>query len=134
MIGQAAGSRRSQVSMEFIIMIGLALAVMITFIGIISELIGRNVDEKKKLIIEDFGLSIQNEFIMASEANLGYRREFVIPVKIEGIIFDITNDEKSLKLNYSRGINYFRIPDTIGFVVKGNNLIQNENGTVCINC
>lgn len=122
---------RSQVTAEFVAMVGIATMILLVFLYLFSVMINERVDEKKTIIAEDFIASIQNEFITASTAQLGYRRSFEIPDKIEGYEFRITNTDKMLLMNYTTPR---IIPESRGVLQVGTNVIENRNGTVCVNC
>ena len=57
----------------YMVMSGALMVVifMVTF----SELYQDNITDKKRILAEDFGYSIQNEFIMAAEAKSGYKKD-----------------------------------------------------------
>jgi hypothetical protein len=120
--------------MEFIFMTGIALVISFILIIIIGERIGINTWEKKEIVLNDYGYYLQNEFIIAAESYPGYRRSFYVYEELENIDFSLNNTKNVLIFNYSKGDLVWLIPETSGHIKKGNNLIQNINGTICINC
>ncbi len=84
--------------------------------------------------MEDFGYSVQNEFIMASESKPGYTRTFNLPYDLEGFDYEIYIINSVLIINYSDGVFPFQIPGANGALIKGTNIIKNINRTICLNC
>ena len=117
--------------MEFVSMIGIAMLVFFGYMFLFSELFNDNIDEKKHSLATDLAFSLQNEFIMASEVNLGYRREFTVPENLDGYDYDLANTKNVLIVNYTQPL---VIPETVGNITKGINVIENLNGTLCLNC
>ena len=115
-------------------MMGIGVIIVIIMTGLVGELINRNVEDKKLIILEDYGSYIQNEFLLAADVSSGYSRSFFIEDKIEGVAFSISNTDRILIINNSRNEFDYIIPITAGSIKKGENTIQNINGTVCINC
>ncbi len=115
-------------------MVMSATVMVIVFMIVFSELYQDNLTEKKQIIMEDFGYSLQNEFVMASESKPGYSRTFNLPYNLEGFDYEIYILSSVLIINYTDGVFPFKIPDTNGTIIKGDNEIQNINHTICLNC
>lgn len=115
-------------------MTGMAIVVTFVLLLVVGEMINRNADEKKTIILNDYGYYIQNEFILAAETEPGYKRIIDIPNELENIEYSIWNTDKILFVNSSKIEFWWHIPETQGNVQKGINIIQNINGSVCINC
>ena len=90
--------------------------------------------DKRRILAQDYGYALQNEFLIASSAKEGYFREFKIPQRLEGFSYSFQVNNNSLSLNYSDSLVYFALPDHSGQLVVGKNNIQNINGTICVNC
>ncbi|MFH0874536.1 MAG: hypothetical protein V1859_01255 [archaeon] len=120
--------------MEFVAMVGIAIIVMIIFIGIAGELIFRNETDKKNIVFNDYGQYLLQEIIIAAESRDGYLRIIDIPDKIDSFYFEIDNGVNYLTLNTTGNTVSFLTPITIGHFIKGENIVENINGTVCINC
>ena len=111
-----------------------ATAMIIIFAAIFSELYQDNLRDKKRILFEDYGYGLQNEFIMAKQTRPGYTRTFEIPQNLEGFDFQVFIIKNVLLLNYSDNIIHLSIPNITGYVQKGTNVITNQNNTLCLNC
>ncbi|MFH2020349.1 MAG: hypothetical protein ABIJ34_02980 [archaeon] len=125
---------RSQASIEFMYMVMVATAMIVVFSYIFSTLYQDNLKEKQRLLFSDFGSSIRQELTIAAAAKQGYAREFDIPAKLEGYSYDIKIIGSTLILNNSYVSYNFYVPKVDGAIKKGNNIITNLNGTLCLNC
>ncbi|MBN1502430.1 hypothetical protein JW930_02720 [Candidatus Woesearchaeota archaeon] len=107
--------------------------MLIVFATIFSDIYQDNLVEKKKILAEDFGYSIQNEFLLAAQSEPGYNRTFIIPDKLEGLQYEIYNIGSALIINYTQGEIGFPIPIVNGSIQKGTNIITNNNNSICLN-
>jgi hypothetical protein len=114
-------------------MVMFATLMVIIFMFLFSELYQDNLKDKKRILFEDYGYSIQNEFIMASEARPGYMRSFFIPNNLEGFDFSINIIDTSLLINYTSNTFVLPIPKITGNIKKGSNMIINYNNTIMLN-
>jgi hypothetical protein len=111
-----------------------ATAMILIFVVIFSTLYQDNFDDKKRIISNDFGKSIQNEYIIAAGASSGYSRRFTIPNKLEGFDYNISSNDIQLSVSLDNAPLYYQIPKTVGNIKKGINIIENRNSTICLNC
>ena len=125
---------RAQASAEFIFMIMTGTAMILIFTVIFSELYQDNLTDKKNIIMQDFGYSIQNEFLIASQTLPGYTRTFDVPEKLEGFTYEATIIGNVLLINYTINTFAFPIPPVSGELKKGANVLVNENNSLCLNC
>ncbi|MEM3373867.1 MAG: hypothetical protein QXE31_01470 [Candidatus Woesearchaeota archaeon] len=123
--------KRSQLSIEFIYMITAGVLFLIVFTIIFSDIYKDVYNEKMDKLFFDFGTSIQNEFLLAENVNLGYERIIFIPDRLENFDYDLWNNERMFFLNYSGKTIAFQIPFVIGNLKKGYNTLYN-NGTIVI--
>ncbi len=115
-------------------MVMISTLMVIVFMSVFSLMYQDNIKDKKRIILEDYGYSLYNEFILASEAKSGYVREFQVPYNLEGFDYEAYILGDVLILNYSEGTLPYNIPETQGQIVKGRNLIKNINDSICLNC
>jgi hypothetical protein len=116
------------------VMMIVGTIILVVFILMISELYDDNASDKKRLLAEDFGKSIQQEFLLAQRSKPGYSRDFEMPDTLEGFSYDAFIVNSILVINYSEGQANFKIPSTNGQLVIGENTIRNINDTICLNC
>jgi hypothetical protein len=115
-------------------MIMAATAMILVFMVVFSEVYQDNIRDKKQILAQDFGYSVQNEFIIAVEAKPGYKRMFQIPSTLEGFPFEISNTETTLIINYTDNTLMLPIPEVKGNIRKGPNIMTYDNNTICLNC
>ena len=120
--------------MEFIFMMMAAVATVMIFMVLFSELYKDNSIEKKRIIAEDYASSLQNEFILAAQSHSGYYRVFSVPENLEGYPYEARISGNYIAMNYSDNIKYLPIPAALGQIQKGTNIIRNQNGSICVNC
>jgi len=115
-------------------MVMAATGMIIIFTVIFSELYQDNISDKKRILFEDYGYGLQNEFLMAKQTRPGYTRTFEIPQNLEGFDYQIRIINNVLILNYTVNTFQISIPNVTGNIIKGTNTIINENDTLCLNC
>ena len=115
-------------------MVSISAFMLIVFMSVYSLVYQDNISDKKRILAEDFGYALHNEFILASEAKPGYVRNFQVPYDLEGFNYEAHIQSNVLILNYTDGEIYFNIPETKGQIVKGENVIKNVNNSICLNC
>ena len=126
--------------MEFIFLTGIAIVFTFIALIVVTELLGDNTNLRTRIIIDDFAHSLENEFIIAAQVEPGYKREINIPQELEGISYEVSinnsvdNKRSYLLVIYEFGVLEIEIPYTHGKINIGENIIENRNGTVCLNC
>lgn len=116
------------------VMVMISTLMLIVFMSIFSHLYQDNIKDKQRILAEDFGYALYNEFVLASEAKPGYAREFTVPYDLEGFTYNAYITNRVLIINYTQGTIPFNIPQTQGQIVKGKNIIKNINDSICLNC
>jgi hypothetical protein len=127
--------RKSQSSIEFVILVGFILFFFVIFLLIIQENLSVKKYQSQSFEIKELALNIQNELNLALEASEGYQRQFRIPAQIAGLDYEV---------NITQGMVYIRtqnqkhalalpVPDSVGDVSKGVNIIKKQNGMIRIN-
>ncbi|MBW2990349.1 hypothetical protein KY348_01450 [Candidatus Woesearchaeota archaeon] len=116
--------RKAQIAIEFVLVVGLAMVVLIVFAGVIYYLSFNYSEEKNINRLTDLGYSLQNELILASEVEPGYERTIIIPNKIGGINFSINQTDNDLVITYRSVELLFTIPQVNGKFDKGTNKIS----------
>jgi len=122
---------KAQASIEFMFMVASATFMILIFVVVYSVIYQDNISDKKQILAQDLGFSIQNEFIMAVQVRDGYRRTFLVPDTLEGIKYNISIIGNALML---ANITPIPIPAVVGEIRKGKNTIVKENNTLCLNC
>lgn len=126
-------NRKSQMALEFVMLFGISILIMGLLILFIYEANKNKAEEKIDYKMKDFSYSVQSEFVLASEMNNGYSRSITIPNKVEQTDYNITIIGNNLVVSY-HGISYYsQIPNTIGNITKGINLLLKKNDTIYIN-
>jgi len=128
-------NEKGQGALEFIILIGIVIFFLTVFFVAINQNMGDNQKEKRNLAIEDIAISVQDEINLASKSSDGYSREFKVPYDIEGNGYNITivDDLVYVKTIDNEEALSLPIMKISGQIMKGNNLIKKENGSVYLN-
>ena len=131
---QLISLRRSQVSMEFVFLIGLAFMVMTVFIASTRSEFDELRSEEERTLIRDAGMKVHSELVIASTVEDGYSRTFSIPAKLDDSIdYDIEIINNTLIAATDEYESVFNVPAVAGQVQKGNNSISKTNGTIYLN-
>ncbi|GIU69873.1 MAG: hypothetical protein KatS3mg002_1109 [Candidatus Woesearchaeota archaeon] len=132
MIGKKKSEKKSQMALEFVLLFGIAIIIMIILLTTIYELNRSKIDEKIYYKMNDFSYIVQSEFVLASEMNDGYSRIIFIPEKLEGMEYNISISGDSIVFSYNDLVFYRKIPQTSGELKKGSNIIRKINSTIYI--
>lgn len=118
-------------------MVGLGFIILLVFLIAIGDDIKYTGAKNEIISIRDIAYSIQNEISLAGQVEEGYRREFEIPEKINGVEYRIENTAKQIIVESDNYDFVVTIPRVKGNLKKGTNLIRSLNGLIClgdINC
>jgi hypothetical protein len=125
--------KKSQVSMEFVFLVGVAFMVMLVFISTTRSEFSDLRNEEEKSLVKDVSMMVQHELVMASNVEDGYLRKFYVPLDLDGISYNIQIINNTV-LTTTEGYEYvLNIPSVIGSIQKGNNTINKTNSTIYLN-
>ena len=126
---------KSQSSMEFFALVGLAFLAVTLFASITVNEIREFGDQKEFLMIKDLALRLQKEVTIAAYAEDGYERSFTLEDKLEGKIdYFVIVTNSSINVNSSKAAFSVRIPLIYGKnFTKGSNKVEKINGKVYVN-
>ena len=130
--------RRGQLSIEFILLMAMSFAVLFTFAFALMSVANQKNEAKTFQEINNLGISLQKEFLLASELENGYSREIYVPEKLNGFSYTITNGNATSAEGYleilfaDRGVTY-NIPLINGTIQKGANTLQKKDGWLVLN-
>jgi len=125
--------RQSQVSMEFVFLIGVAFMVMLVFVSSTRSEFSALQSEEERSLVKDVSIMVQQEIIIASNVDDGYNRIFYVPLTLNSISYEIqiiNNTLFTFTEDYEHSLN---IPPVFGNVQKGNNTIRKISGIVYLN-
>ena len=127
--------KKSQSSMEFFALVGLAFLATILFAAIAVNEVKEFSDQKEFLMIKDLSLRLQKEVAIAASVEDGYKRSFALEDKLEGKVdYFIIVTNISINVNSSKAVFSVRIPLIYGKnFTKGSNKIEKINGKVYVN-
>lgn len=121
-------SSKSQMALEFVLLLGF-LIIMVTIIIVVFQVNREKVEEKIDIKMRDFAITVQNEIIYASEMNIGYNREFILPSAVENTAYIISiQNNTQMYLNYNNKTFYYKIPKVNGdLIVRKNKIVKTES-------
>jgi hypothetical protein len=128
-------SKQGQIAIEFILLIAFSFASLIVFLIILNSVLSSEKEERVLQNAENFGESLRNEVLLASEMEDGYHRVINMPTKIDGRTY-ILSFNKSITgtgyftLSTSNTELFFQIPEVTGNLTPGYNTIIKENNTI----
>lgn len=127
--------KKSQSSLEFIILIGAMLLFFIALSSTFQQNIAEKTKAKRNLEIQDLALAVQDEINLASSSTDGYERTFVIPEKLINLEYNITLTQKFVYIVTENEKHAMALPiqNVTGQIQKGSNIIRKQNGIVLMN-
>lgn len=123
---------RGQVVIEFMILICIAVLLGVVYLGIGNELLHDTSEQQRVEALNALGYTIQDEIILATTVEDGYRRTLTLPDKADRFVYNITNDETTVTLSSGEVTIVYDIPRIDGTFVQGGNLIS-KNGGIMVN-
>jgi hypothetical protein len=126
---------QSQVSIEFLILIGVASLTLMVFLNYASDSIRDISIAREQDAIRDVGFAVQNELFVATQVEDGYLRYFDVPLHSNGVQYNISIIPHYLVLTSSptSWVEVFRIPLVTGNVTLGDNNITRRGGVIYLN-
>ena len=131
--------KKGQVAIEYLLLTGISFFVVFVLIIILSSLMESKRNEKAFYELDDFGRSIQQELILASELEDGYNRPINIPTTVNGRQYTITTGNVSpsngyliITLGFMGQEIFYEVPPINGSFRKGWNRIWKVNGNITI--
>lgn len=127
-------SKKSQSSLEFVVLVSFMLAVFMLFFVVSGSRILSLQGDKDGRTAKNFMSTIESEIKSAAYVNNGYSREFTLPSKIDGNPYNITIlGGRELVLNYKDAEYLVFLPNGIqGNLTIGANRLTKRNGVVNI--
>lgn len=124
---------KSQVAMEFIMLVLLAFMIMIVF-----TVVGRDrmVDlrrEEEFVALKDVAFTVQAEIFTATNVEDGYIREFGLPASLGGVNYTIQISGGYVIAESENHDYTLKISPVTGDVINGANVIRKEDGVVYLN-
>ncbi len=125
---------KSQVSMEFITLIGVAFMISLVF-GVVFLTQQKEINlDREYVLLRDILLKTHGEILIASNVEEGYYREFTLSEKADNVEYNLTiMNSTFLVLESSNHFFEMRIPLVNGTVVKGTNILKREDGKLLLN-
>jgi hypothetical protein len=127
--------KRSQSSIEFIILLAFLIFFFILFFLAIQGNVADSLRTSKTSQLKEIALTIQDEINLASKTSDGYSRRFEVQNKVgnEDYSITITGNMVYLKTSDNRDSIALPIQSITGNVVMGENIIRKENGKIYLN-
>lgn len=127
--------RKSQSSMEFFTLVGLAFVAVIIFVAASANEVKEFRDQKEFFLIKDLALKLQKEVSIAASVEDGYERIFNLPDKLENIVdYSMRIRNNTITINSSKTVFSVAIVNVTGDFTKGSNKIEKRNnGRIYVN-
>jgi hypothetical protein len=124
---------KAQVAMEFLTLAVIALTTLTIFFFIVNHFSSSYAQERIHTQVEDLGLYLQNELLLADSMQEGYQRKIFIPLTIADQDYQIYSSAGKIVLTYSGTDFVYGVQDTIqGSLSKGDNILTKTESQVVI--
>ena len=124
---------KAQVSAEFLVMVGIAFAIAISFVLISQGQLRDFRNQREAAELEDLGLKLQKEVLIAASVEEGYSRVFEIPSSLGNVNYSVNLQNSTLTLESKNAFYLLKVPQSVGNFTKGTNKINNSGGVIHIN-
>ncbi len=130
-------NKKSQIALEFIMIAGISVLVLIAFISFTATLSSERLDRDTYIILDDLGKSLQNEFVRATEVRDGYERKIELPQEINGReysveIIGIDEYRSEIVFDFQDRTLLYPIPNVEGELEHGENTLLSQGGELFI--
>jgi hypothetical protein len=130
-----------QIAIEFLMLIGVAFFIVLSLLIMTFSVFESNTKAQAYEEIDDLGMALQQEFLIAAQMEDGYNRRINLPITMNGINYNATigiegtgnTTNGYLLLQYEAVELYYLIPRTNGSMALGDNILKKNNGTLQIN-
>lgn len=121
--------------MEFFILVGAALLMVIVFSFASLDHLEDFEDQREYNLVKDIALKLQTEIYLAATSEEGYRRQFDIPDKLEDVFnySVVIKNNNSLIVYTTKSLYIVSVPQIEGSISKGINNISKQGGIVYVN-
>ena len=128
---------KSQISLEFIILIGMGFIFFMGLLLVIYQLTSQKQSQSDYDLFYDLAKSIQQELITVSDAEPGLIVVYEIPpaemnYTVDKHSYALTNTNNSITLSYDEGTVNLPAPALNGSLRIGSNTLRNIDGVVYI--
>ena len=130
--------KQGQVSIEFILLGVMGFFFLFVVVGGVLTLSADKTTQNAFASLDDLGRSIQQEFLLASRMQVGYEREFNIPLTVYNndytvVIGNTSASNGYMSILFSNQEIYYPIPVVNGTMIKGDNILRKTNGVLQLN-
>ena len=125
--------KKSQISLEFVVLIAMAFVMLIAFSTIVSDRTISVNKERDALLLKEIVEKVKSEVFLASSVEDGYSRQFTIPQKLDGKNYNITIQNRTIIGRLKELEITTSVIQITGNAVKGINNITKTNGVICLN-
>ena len=128
-----SSKRHAQVAIEFVILIGLLMFIMLLFLTFIHNYVVDVRSDKDRELLKDIAYAIQAEIHIAASVDDGYERNFIVPDLLDSMNYTINLTGNQIWATTTKAEIVLNIPNVIGNLTKGGNTIRKSDGIIYLN-
>ena len=115
---------KAQIAIEFLLLVSLSFFVLFFLIAMISTVNQSQTNQRTFDEITDFARSIQLEFLLASEMEVGYHRFLELPERFNGkeyqvALIPVADYQSAIIFEFEGAEVFYMLPRIQGEIVKG---------------
>jgi uncharacterized protein (UPF0333 family) len=122
--------KRSQVAMQFLVVIGIVFVMFIIFVIGFAERYRDIQVEKETVAMKDIALKLHDEIVIARNLQDGYSRNFTMPDTVDGFNYTISLNQNLIIVTGEHAEYSTYVAPVQGQVRKGTNVIRKIGDTV----
>jgi len=127
---------KSQVTIEMILIIIFLIIFLTAFAGVVYYHLGHVYTESVEFETKRIGNELAGQINLALEEGNGYKKEYFLQEKIQGLEYNVTVDSINGRIEVEVNGNTYFFPiltrNVSGNFSFGKNIIRNENGLIII--
>jgi len=128
-------TKKAQVGMEFIIILGALLFFVALFLLTIQGNMQNKIYRRENIMVKEIALTVQNEINLALQSMDGYTRNFSIPKKAGNLNYEINIISGAVYINAGAGKHAMTFPvaEVTGNINITENTIKKIDGVIFLN-
>ena len=128
-------SKKAQVCIEFVIIIGALLFFVTLFLLAIQENMEDKIYRRENLMVKEIAMTVQNEINLALQSMDGYTRDFKIPEKVGDLSYEINVTSGVVYIDAGGGKHAMALPiaEVEGDIYIPDNTIKKIGGILFLN-
>ncbi|RME30976.1 hypothetical protein D6789_04085 [Candidatus Woesearchaeota archaeon] len=122
---------RAQITLEFTLMLGLAMTFLIVILLIVNSYAGAYRSTLQEEELQEWTGFLKRELLLAASVRDGYTRHFSLPARIQGQLYTVNNTGAGIAVILDDGrMHSTTTPAFVGTFGPGDNTLKKRGGVL----